>query len=513
MKRFIRECLGLPKAKPIPAITQKEIDQAIQFGRVWIPESEATNHFGLIGTTGSGKTTIMRILAQSVLPNIDRGDCRALFYDAKQDALPILSSIVGLDKVVTLNPFDSRGRYWDLSADLDEPRVLEEFSYNLIPPVQESQPFFTEAARALLYAVMLSYFISGYRYGFADVLRPLRDRNMLFQILKKHSATRHVAENYLSNPRLLSNLMPSVAVKIQPFESIAACWSHADAGISLRDWSKKDYVLVLGNTEVSRHSIDSINRCIFKRASDVTLNKEESLTSRTWFFLDELADAGKLSGLISLAKKGRSKGACLVIAFQSVSGLRDESLYGQCGCDELLGQIGTRFVGRLECISTADYVSNLIGEQKFVEKSYSYTSSKENSSTVSYSTQVRKAVLPSTLLDIMPCSLSNGLSGYCITRSVGTFKTKIDGKWLFNEQLKPADESVPAFIPRPAMNQILEPWTEDEARRFGVDIHWKPKKKAAAAIASSESGEEPVKRKKRRVKATIPDDPLKELFE
>ena len=63
------------------------------------------------------------------------------------------------------------------------------------------------------------------------------------------------------------------------------------------------------------------------------------------------------------------------------------------------------------------------------------------------------------------------------------------------------------------MNQILEPWTEDEARRFGVDIHWKPKKKAAAAIASSESGEEPVKRKKRRVKATIPDDPLKELFE
>ena len=100
--------------------------------------------------------------------------------------------------------------------------------------------------------------------------------------------------------------------------------------------------------------------CIFKRASDVTLNKKESLTSRTWFYLDELADAGKLNGLVSLAKKGRSKGACLVIAFQSISGLRDDSLYGQCGCDELLGQIGTRFAGRLKCISTADYVSNLL---------------------------------------------------------------------------------------------------------------------------------------------------------
>ena len=65
------------------------------------------------------------------------------------------------------------------------------------------------------------------------------------------------------------------------------------------------------------------------------------------------------------------------------------------------------------------------------------------------------------------------------------------------------------------MNQILDPWKEDEARRFGVDIHWKPKKKNAATNASSESGKEAgqVKRKKRRANVTPPDDPLKELFE
>ena len=87
------------------------------------------------------------------------------------------------------------------------------------------------------------------------------------------------------------------------------------------------------------------------RARLATIDQSESTTRRSWFIVDELADAGKLQGIISLAKKGRSKGACVVLAFQSVSGLRDPQLYGQHGADELLGQIGTRFIGRLECPS------------------------------------------------------------------------------------------------------------------------------------------------------------------
>jgi type IV secretory pathway TraG/TraD family ATPase VirD4 len=479
----------------------------LQFGKFLLPEAEGTNHFAAIGSTGSGKTTILRLLAQSVLPQIGTGDCRALFYDAKQDAMPLLAGIMDIERIKTLNPFDSRGCYWDLSTDLDEPRVIEEFTYNLIPEVQESQPFFTEASRALLYGVMLSYFLSGYKYRFADVLRPLRSRHMLYQILTKHAATRHFVENYLQNPRLVSNLAPSIAVKIQPFESIAACWSHSAEGIAIRDWAQSEFALVLGNSEVSRHTIDSINRCIFKRASDITLDREESDSSRTWFFLDELADAGKLNGLISLAKKGRSKGGCLAIAFQSVSGLRDSRLYGQQGCDELLGQIGTRFIGRLECTTTAEYISNLIGDQKYVECSRSYTYGKESTSTRSYNIQVRKAYLPSTFLDITPCDDRNGLTGYCVTRALGTFMTRIDGDLLFNQMLKPKNKDVKAFEKRPAMHQILEPWTADEARQFGVDIHFRIPKKG-----TTNSSKGLPKKSKRKVLSALADDPLEDIF-
>lgn len=470
MIRRILKSLGLIgrlKSNSHPSLNDADY---LRIGKLLIPSSEGPNHFGFIGTTGSGKTTLMRTLAQSALKLLGIADCRAFFNDPKQDAYPILSGIVGEDKVISLNPFDKRGRYWDLSVDLDEPRVLEEFSYNLILEKNESQPFFTEAARELLNGLMLSYFLSGFKYTLADVLRPLRDRKILKQILTRHAATRHIAENYLTNKRLASNLMPSIGTKIKPFESIAACWSKADKGVSIREWANGNHVLLLGNSEVSRHAIDSVNRTIFKRVSDVILDKPESHKSRTWVFLDELADAGKLPGLVSLAKKGRSKGACIAIAYQSISGLKDESHYGQFQCDELLGQIGTRFIGRLECVPTAEYASNLVGEQKFIEKSWSYTSARESSSTTTYSTQVRKAILPSTFLSIKPCSRTNGLTGYYVTRSVGTFKTTIPGSWLFDELLTPPDPNVAAFEPRDSRHQILEPWTEDEARKFGVDI-------------------------------------------
>ena len=68
--------------------------RTVYWGFLNIPASEATNHFAIVGTTGSGKTMSLRMLMQSVLPYIGQGeDVRALIYDAKSDMLPILETI------------------------------------------------------------------------------------------------------------------------------------------------------------------------------------------------------------------------------------------------------------------------------------------------------------------------------------------------------------------------------------------------------------------------------------
>jgi type IV secretory pathway TraG/TraD family ATPase VirD4 len=382
---------------------------------------------------------------------------------------------------------------------------MMEFAATLIPPAtNESQPFFTDAGRGLLYAVLLSYHLSNYEYTLADVLRPFRDMELLKKVIRRHPHTEHYGKNYFDDHRMSANLMATMQSKVLFFEPIAGCWEKAHKRVSIKEWAKSEYVLVLGNSEVSRSAIDTINRCIFKRVSDVLLDSGESSSRRSWVFLDEAADAGRLLGLISLAKKGRSKGTCIVLAFQSISGLRDPQLYGQFGTDELLGQIGTRFIGRLECPVTAQYVSDLIGEQEITAISTSYTSGQNSSSTTSYQRQVRKAVLPSQLLSLAPCNLFNGLTGYCIVRSVGVFKTNMDGKDLFEGQLIPPNRDVPEFVLRDPRSQILEPWTPEQAARFGINL-------------TDQGSPSPKKRRKKKTTETVleakPVDPLKDIFE
>jgi len=482
----------------------------IRWGKICIPMSDAMNHFLAIGTTGSGKTTILRLLMQSVLPRVGTGDCRALVNDAKQDAMPLLAGMVDLDKIVLLNPFDSRGVAWDIAKDLNEPRLILEFCSTIFPAVPDSTQFFRNATVNCSYGIIMSYFLSGLDFTLGDVLRPLQDASLIVQVLCKHPETKHIAKRYFRDEKLISNLLASFAVSSLPYEHVAACWEHAETKVSFKDWAQGELIYVLGNSEVSRAALDNINRCMTKTAASLVLDKPESMTSASWFFFDELSDAGKLDGLIPLAKKGRSKGAKIAIAFQSVSGLRDPNLYGQHGADELLGQFGNRFLGRLECVATADYLSQLIGEQEIVAVSTSYTSGKESSSTTSYSVQTRKAVLAGHLMAIPPCNIENGLTGYCMSPRFGTFRTHLDGEDLFLDALKPHAD-VPHFLPRPAMQQILRPWNLEQAAKFDVRLNYD------LALEKLLDKSVPLRPKTKRLKHVKPKaiehDPLQGVFE
>lgn len=451
---------------------QEALDGDIQWGDLLLPESEATSHFLAVGATGSGKTLMLRLLLQKVLRKIGHGnDRRALLYDAKQDLLPQLASICPQTRVVTINPFDDRGFAWDLSKDIREARLAVEIAFTLIPQKHESQPFFSDAARHLLYGVIISFMLSGFDWTLADLIRVLKNRRLLKQVLRKHAETRDLIGQYFFDPRLASNIQSTIATKILPLEPIAASWESAKERIALEDWVRDELVLVLGNSEICRSTIDAINRCIFKRACDLTLHLPESRTRRNWFVVDELADAGKLDGLVSLLKKGRSKGAAVALAFQSVSGLRDSNLYGQYFTDELLGQIGNRFIGRLECQTTAEWASQLVGDHLVNTKSESHTNSAQGSShTVNSQETIRRAVLPGEFMDLEPCSYESGLHGFFLVRQAGAFFAHLDGSWLFDQTLIPPQADVPELITRPAASQFLRPWTDAQAERFGIRI-------------------------------------------
>lgn len=493
------------------------------FGNRYLPAEEATKHFLAVGTTGSGKTVVMRLLMQSVLPEIGSGnDVRAVIYDAKQDMMSILSSIVDPRLIQTTNPFDERGTAWCLWKDVCEPRVAIEIAFTLIPREHESQPFFSDAARHLTYGVIVSFMLSGREWEFADLVRTMRSQRILKQVLRKHDYTRDIIHLYFRDKRLLSNIMSTISTKFLPFEPIAAAWEAASGRFSMEDWIRTESALILGNSETSRAAIDAINRCIFKRACDLTLSLPESFTRSNWFILDEVSEAGKHESLVPLLKKGRSKGAKVVLATQSISGLRDQKMYGPHFTDEILGQIGNRFIGRLECPETAEWLSRLIGDQEIVQISRGTSSSSgsghsSSGSSVTRSTAIRRAVLPAELMNIPGATSGRGITGYFLLREGGLSKVTMPGSEVFGEWLEPPNPEVPDFVPRPASKQYLQPWTEQRAAMFGLELQ--PKADPAVEAVKPKPEAEPPKRSASRRTAKSQDrhraenEPFEDLFQ
>ena len=470
--------------------TQQDFDEffdsTYQFGTILLDREECPQHFCFVAATGGGKTTYIRLLQQDVMRGMrNEPDTRALIYDAKQDQQSILAGIDPGVRVVTFDPFDARGVAWDLAKDVCEPRVAIEIAYTLVPEAQESQPFFSGAVRHLLIGVMLSFMVRQLDWSLADVLRAMASPRKLRRVLAACKYSRGLIPKYFRDPKLLDNILSTIATKLLPFEPIAACWDSASEKIALEDWIAGDYVLVLANSETSRHAIDALNRCIFKRAVDLHLNQSESTIRRTWWFLDEVSEAGRLEGLKSLLKRSRSKGGCVVLAFQTIEGLRDTKLYGPSETAEIIGQIGHKCIGRLECPETAEWASKLFGDREIRQvtnnKSWSSSSGKDGgSSSYSYTENeqfvTQPSVLPSEFLSLPPCNDVNGLHAFSLSRSIGAFWSHSPGHELFEEALLPKSTDVPDFVARSVESQFLEPWTKDIAILFAPPIRRKAKR-------------------------------------
>ncbi len=470
-----------------PEDTDSKPESGFRFGPLLIDEAEIVNHMMIFGATGSGKTTLIRLLLQDIIPRfVTENDWRMMITNPKRDALSVLHGIQPSGvRIVTTDPFDARGVAWDMCRDITEVRTALQFAFTLLPKRHESQPFFTDAARHIVFGVLLSFLHRQLRWTFADLLRAMQSATTIKNVLHASRYTRHIIYLYFYDKRLASNIVSTIAANLLPFGPVAACWETADDSISLGDWVRSNYIIVLGNSDESRDAVEVINRCIFRCMTDLLLALPESDTRRSFVILDEVSESGKLDGLSSLLKRGRSKGTAALIAAQSIAGLRAPELYGPHGTAEIVGQVMHKAFGRLECPETAKWASEVFGEQEILQttQSRSHTAGSQSSSnTVSTNEQIvtRSAALASEFMDQPPCNTTDGLSGYYLSSLYGAFAATIPGDELFGEDLLPRSTRVEDFVPRSVAAQYLEPWSRQQREKFAP-----PRKKKSAEKSTS----------------------------
>jgi hypothetical protein len=478
-----RRLISFTEARTLATQLKAEDDPGLSWGMLNLPSEVATTHFLVTGATGSGKTITLRLLMQSVLTKIGKGqDCRALVYDAKQDITSILAGMDLQCPVVTLNPFDKRSAAWDMARDITGPATAQQVASILIPENRhESQPFFSDAARHLLTGVLITFIKSApEKWTLRDVVLAMRNKDRLKQVLSTLPDTSDLLE-YFTNDNTAQNILSTLQSRMQRYEFIAAAWDKASKKISLRDWIDGEFILILGNDEATRTALDAINQVIFKRLTELILALPESATRRNWIFLDEVREAGELDGLGRLLTKGRSKGACVVLGFQDIDGLRD--VYGTEVANEIAGLCSNKAILRTDSPSTAEWASKLFGEREVLETRQSSSESKGKNSQPgrivsgsnsgkSSSTQEqlnkREVVMASEFMDMLPTTPVNGLSGYYLTPAIGAYSARIGGDSI-GRSLRPANDAVLNIEPRSESDQYLSSWSTGDRSRLGLD--------------------------------------------
>lgn len=451
----------------------------IPFGGRWLPEVAATSHFLIQGTTGSGKTLTLNMIMNSeaglrgigVVPNR-----RALIYDAKQDVLGSLSRMDLKAEILTLNPFDSRGVAWDIAKDVTSPASALQIATNHIPKDSGSNSYFSDASRDLLYGLMLTLNeIAPGEWTYSDLIHAAGSRERILQILSKSSYGRDRIQSYISpdeNDRTTRSVLSTLKSRMAPFECIAALWSRAERKISLRDWVQSDSILVLGNDESARMAIDAINQVIFQRLAELLLAQSECETRRTWLFLDEVAEAGRLLSLPRLMNKGRSKGVCVVLGVQELDSLSE--VYGENGASVLVSNANHKALFRVESPKSAEWSSKMVGEYEEVENLHSV--SRGDFSPVGQVQRSRSesrvrgnTVLPSEFLSLPPTNRVNGLSGVYISSFLGAYRTTLHPTQideLLKLRGKTQKEQDSNFIPRKESDQYLKQWNSSDLKRL-----------------------------------------------
>lgn len=445
------------------ALPSEANEPRIYWAGLTLPERYSASHFVILGPTGSGKTVTLRLLMQSVLPHIRRGsDSRAVIYDPKNEFLPLLSGMPLQCPVITLHPYDERGSAWDIARDITDCSIAQSLAATFAPSPNGDNKFFYMAAQAILSAMMEAFIVLlPERWTLRDVLLVARNGETLRQLLTSVPQTRPTYRQFFEDlpSDTLGEVRATLATETHRLQPVAALWDRAKLKVSLKEWAKDNYILVMGTDKEIATPLDNINRVLFQRISQLFTKQG---TGRTWVFVDEAKFAGKIPGLDDLMTTGRSFGARVCVAAQDLSGLR--GAWGEEEAHEILGGAGNKALLGTWNPYTAKYGAEVLGKSERIERTRSYTRGNDSTTTVNEHVVQRDLVMPDELIDVALAD-QNRFFGYYVAPAVGRYRG-----WLYHGQAMYGKGSERAFLPRFKGDQYLRPWDSSDRERFGPHL-------------------------------------------
>jgi hypothetical protein len=372
---------------------QKQYPDGLTLAGIGLGGADETKHFKMIGTTGTGKSTAIRELLSGALR---RGD-RAVIADPDAGYLARFYDPSRGD--VILNPFDPRGRRWDLFRELRSPYDYDQLARSLIGTGEGSERSWRQYAQVF----------------FSSVLRRLHEREEedlgeLYRLLTIASVEElkvllegTPARPFLDegNERMFGSIRSVTAVACAPLDYIRR---QNSAPFSIRDWvSGGRGVLFLPYQADQIAALRSVISTWMRIAIFQTMSQGEG-DHRLWFVVDELDALGPIDGLKDALARLRKFGGRCVLGFQSIAQVR--GTYGDAESQTVVENCGTTLILRCSASEgggTAQFASRLIGDREIIRIEVSH--SRSDSILADYHSSVTEGEKHVTEAAVMPSEI------------------------------------------------------------------------------------------------------------
>src|SRR6185312_8069660 len=270
-----------------------------------VPSLDETKHFKIIGTTGTGKTTVIRELLSGAL---GRGQ-RAVIADPDGGYLKQFLQHARGD--VILNPFDRRSARWDLFAEIVELHDAEQLARSLISDEDGAERSWRAYARTFLMSVLRQLHKAGEhdlrRLYWYLALAPVGE---LHEVLENTPAGAFLGQD---NGRFFDSVRSVATTHLASIEHLSV--QTEGPLLSVRKWTREGRgVLFLpyraGQVAALRNLISTWMRVAIFEAMQAG-EDDQGL----WFVVDELDALGAIDGLKHALARLRKFGGRCVLGF------------------------------------------------------------------------------------------------------------------------------------------------------------------------------------------------------
>lgn len=358
----------LTDVKKVNALLRKQNNAShLTIGNLHLVKNSEVQNFGLHGTVGTGKSTVIRKLLFLARSDNKRG----VVYDKGNTFIPIFYRE---NKDIILNPMDIRCPNWDLWSECRDRADLENFALPLLPESSKGgDPFWVLSARMLFVATaeamrndpersikkLLNNLLSISLADLRGVLKNTDASNLVEGSIEKTAITiRTVLASYAKSLRLCQGLDTDDKPKF-----------------SIREWIKQsddDAWIFLSSDGRIHESIKPLMTAWLNVVMQNVLALEQDRERRVWTILDELPSLHNLPLILEYLSEARKFGGATLVGIQNFPQL--EEIYGEDKARAIWDLLNTKAFFRSPSANVAKWVQDEIGEirhNKFRDQ-YSY---------------------------------------------------------------------------------------------------------------------------------------------